>query len=353
MWESWLKELDILNLFYDKFKSEKMAKFETLIVPRGLMSPQIETPPFTIIDYDFTRLIGLEMTDIQCGPFRYDGHKMRILGKVSTTIQCVEHGKITEDFHIEAKVASDLYALLDSHCVIGTDMMKSISALNEEQGTSDDGHDTSQDIENAAAQTCAAAQTVLKARLVEDSSSSPLGNRVLPSTPGEITLSLFDDMDQRFNTSTSGARRTSSVNIQPARITNSSAIGPLDGMISPGPANRMRTSTPIPMDQMPSQMTRSADSLEQMMSSSLRGQKTSTSARGIRMTGSPSIIPIPNKVDQMKKIKIRKCQVNLTRVQACGTCHISPGHECDLFWNPDVSVHCAKCCAIVQEDKEK
>ena len=85
----------------------------------------------------------------------------------------------------------------------------------------------------------------------------------------------------------------------------------------------------------------------------LRGRKTSTSARGIRMTGSPLIIPIPNRVDQMKKIRIRKCQVNRTRVLACGTCHISPGHECDLFWNPDVSIHCAKCCEIVQEDKEK
>ena len=37
LWASWLRDFDILNLFYDKFKSEKMAKFETLLVPRGLM----------------------------------------------------------------------------------------------------------------------------------------------------------------------------------------------------------------------------------------------------------------------------------------------------------------------------
>ena len=36
LWASWLRDFDILNLFYDEFKSEKMAKFETLIVPRGL-----------------------------------------------------------------------------------------------------------------------------------------------------------------------------------------------------------------------------------------------------------------------------------------------------------------------------
>ena len=77
----------------------------------ALMSPQIETPPFTVIDYDFIKSIGLEMSDVQCRPFRYDGYKMRILGQVSTTIQCVEDGMITEDF--EAKVALDLYSLLD------------------------------------------------------------------------------------------------------------------------------------------------------------------------------------------------------------------------------------------------
>ena len=38
-WASWLRDIDILNIFYEKFKSEKMAKFETLIVPRGLSTP--------------------------------------------------------------------------------------------------------------------------------------------------------------------------------------------------------------------------------------------------------------------------------------------------------------------------
>ena len=37
LWASWLRDFDILNLFYDELKSEKMAKFETLIVPRGLI----------------------------------------------------------------------------------------------------------------------------------------------------------------------------------------------------------------------------------------------------------------------------------------------------------------------------
>ena len=37
LWASWLRDFDILNLIYDEFKSEKMVKFETLIVPRGLI----------------------------------------------------------------------------------------------------------------------------------------------------------------------------------------------------------------------------------------------------------------------------------------------------------------------------
>ena len=36
LWALWLRDFDILNIFYDEFKIEKMAKFETLIVPRGL-----------------------------------------------------------------------------------------------------------------------------------------------------------------------------------------------------------------------------------------------------------------------------------------------------------------------------
>ena len=36
LWASWLRDFDILNIFYDEFKSKKMAKFETLIVPRGI-----------------------------------------------------------------------------------------------------------------------------------------------------------------------------------------------------------------------------------------------------------------------------------------------------------------------------
>ena len=37
LWALRLRDFDILNIFYDELKIEKMAKFETLIVPRGLI----------------------------------------------------------------------------------------------------------------------------------------------------------------------------------------------------------------------------------------------------------------------------------------------------------------------------
>ena len=38
LWASWLKDFDILNIFYDELKIEKMAKFEILIATNGLRS---------------------------------------------------------------------------------------------------------------------------------------------------------------------------------------------------------------------------------------------------------------------------------------------------------------------------
>jgi len=36
LWALRLRDFDILDIYYDEFKIEKMAKFETLIVPIGL-----------------------------------------------------------------------------------------------------------------------------------------------------------------------------------------------------------------------------------------------------------------------------------------------------------------------------
>ena len=61
------------------------------------------------------------MTDLQCKKFYSAGNKMRILGRVSTTVQCIQNGRTGSNFHIKGFVVADLYKLLDTHCTQGID----------------------------------------------------------------------------------------------------------------------------------------------------------------------------------------------------------------------------------------
>ena len=91
-----------------------------------MVSPNLPTPTATLLDYDRIRKLGLKMTDGQCRKFHFGGHRMRILGRVSSAVQCVQGGRISGSFHIEGLVVTDLYDLLDTHCVAGTKMRKRI-----------------------------------------------------------------------------------------------------------------------------------------------------------------------------------------------------------------------------------
>jgi len=102
-----------------------------------LVTSNIPTPSSNLIDFDLIRDLGLKMTDLQCRKFHYAGNKFRILGKVSTTVQCIDKGTLSGvDFHIKGLVVSDLNRVMDTHCVAGTKMkeflLKSV--------TRDEGH---------------------------------------------------------------------------------------------------------------------------------------------------------------------------------------------------------------------
>ena len=80
-------------------------------------------PTSNLLDYDLVQKLGLKMTDIQCRKFHFHGHKFRILGRVSTAVQCVQNGRISgNNFHIKGFVVSDLNQVLDTHCVAGNRM---------------------------------------------------------------------------------------------------------------------------------------------------------------------------------------------------------------------------------------
>ena len=89
----------------------------------ALVSPYLPTPTATLLDYDLVRSLGLKMTNLQCQKFSYAGFKMRILGKISITVQCIHDGVSSGTFHIsKANVVLDLAKNLDSECVAGQKM---------------------------------------------------------------------------------------------------------------------------------------------------------------------------------------------------------------------------------------
>ena len=56
----------------------------------ALVSPNLPIPTSTLLDYDLIRKLRIKMTDVQCRKFQFGGHKMRILGRVSSAVQCVQ-----------------------------------------------------------------------------------------------------------------------------------------------------------------------------------------------------------------------------------------------------------------------
>ena len=95
----------------------------------ALVSPNLPTPSSSLIDYDLIRKMGLTMTDLQCRKLYFGGHKMRILGRVSTAVQCIKDGRINGNFHVKGLVIADLYQMMETHCVAGARMQERLAHL--------------------------------------------------------------------------------------------------------------------------------------------------------------------------------------------------------------------------------
>ena len=115
-------------MFYQYGNDEK----EFVFVCKGrpfpaLVSPYLPTPTASLLDYNLVRDLGLKMTELQCQKFSFAGFKMRILGKVSVTVQCVHDGISSGAFHIKGNVVLDLAKNLDTECVAGMKMVAQLS----------------------------------------------------------------------------------------------------------------------------------------------------------------------------------------------------------------------------------
>ena len=97
------------TMFYNYANEEK----EFIFCVKGrpfpcLISPYLPTPSASLVDYNLVRNLGLKMTDLQCQKFSFAGFKMRILGKVSISVQCIQDGVSSGAFHIKGNVVLDL-----------------------------------------------------------------------------------------------------------------------------------------------------------------------------------------------------------------------------------------------------
>ena len=79
----------------------------------------VQTPAATLIDHNLIMELGLKITDLQCKKISFAGWKLRLLGKISTTVQCIKDGKIFANIQLRASVVEDLKDVIDSHCIAG------------------------------------------------------------------------------------------------------------------------------------------------------------------------------------------------------------------------------------------
>jgi len=91
-----------------------------------MTSPNFPVPAFTMVDLSLVRELNLRMTDLQCTKLTYAGQKLRVLGKISTSVQCILDGRPAGNMHFQASVVQDVYKLFDTHSIAGNKMSKKL-----------------------------------------------------------------------------------------------------------------------------------------------------------------------------------------------------------------------------------
>jgi len=91
-----------------------------------LVSDNLPTPATNLIDHTLVRELGLKMSDLQCRKYFFAGHRMRVLGRISTAVQCVKDGRTNGSFHLKGLVVTNLDQFLDTQVIAGTKMRGNI-----------------------------------------------------------------------------------------------------------------------------------------------------------------------------------------------------------------------------------
>ena len=85
-----------------------------------LTAPQFPTPIVTYVDYDLIHSLNIRMSDLQCKKLSFGGQKLRILGKISTSVQCIADGVSSGNLQFKAHVVEDLKKVFDTHSIAGS-----------------------------------------------------------------------------------------------------------------------------------------------------------------------------------------------------------------------------------------
>ena len=107
-----------------------------------LSSTNLPTPLASYIDHKLVTELKLRMSDLQCSKLFFGSKKMRVLGKISTTVQCIKNGQVSVNLSIKASVVENLCENFDVHCIAGNKLSQLLTSPHNQDhdatNTSDD-----------------------------------------------------------------------------------------------------------------------------------------------------------------------------------------------------------------------
>ena len=193
----------------------------------ALISNILPTPDTNLIDHNLVRELGLKMTNLQCRKFHYAGHKMRVLGRVSTAVQCIQDGRTNGGIHLKGLVVTNLDQFLDTQVIVGAKMRGNIKKMsgknfNERKcSTGDSSDDVCSDSD--------ADDSVVSTQVLEDSLLAPDSTTAMVHSVLEDVLAhgelLHEVLSERMSTPTVNSSMMASYP-QPNHKMSSTVVSP-------------------------------------------------------------------------------------------------------------------------------
>ena len=136
--------------FITAWNEGKMGDKEFIVACKGrpfsiLTAPQFPTPNVTYVDYDLVQSLNIRMSELQCRKLSYCGQKLRILGKISTSVQCIKDGVSCGNLQYKAHVVEDLRKVFDTHSIAGSKLSSKLLGQENYPPTNNSTEPTDED----------------------------------------------------------------------------------------------------------------------------------------------------------------------------------------------------------------